>query len=181
MDSAEMRMHCPHAVALGPARLSGYRFAFTTFAQHREGGVADIVRIDPKDPQLDYEARAPGANEPYPLTPVWGVLWDVPVGELDSLDRKEGYVPGKPEAECVYVHTPVQVLLHGKEVNHVYDAFAFTVASKFGHVPPSEHYLDLILRGAAEHGLPQEYLRGVVRVGRWSRLPNEAGETLDWL
>jgi gamma-glutamylcyclotransferase len=182
MCSAELLSHCPHARALGRARLSGYRLAFTAHARFREGGLADIVPIGPRDPRLDYDARGPGASEPYALTPVWGVVWDIPAEELDSLDRKERYLPGQPVEESLYIRVPVKVLLHGAEVNHLIDAFAYSVVDKAGHIPPHERYLDLMLEGASEHGLPPDYIREVTRVAHWKHLhPGEERRGANWI
>jgi gamma-glutamylcyclotransferase (GGCT)/AIG2-like uncharacterized protein YtfP len=64
MDAGEMARRCPGAVALGPARLPGWRFAIGP------GGYGTI-------------APAPGAI-------VHGVLWRIGPDELRALDAFEG-------------------------------------------------------------------------------------------
>ncbi len=85
---------------------------------------------------------------PAPGKTVHGVLYNVPEGAFRNLDRFEG-VPehyrrievgvtqgtGKRIAAQVYIATKVNKGLH-----------------------PAPHYLQIILDGAAEHGLPAEYI-----------------------
>lgn len=170
MSSAELRMHCPRAKYVGPARLSGYRLGFTAYALHRLGGVADIVKFEPGDPRFDYEARGPGEPEACPLSPVWGVLWSIPERELAGLHRKEGYEPDHPAAESFRLPLAIRVLLHGETVNHMVDAFTYEVVRKNKHIPPSEHYLDSMLLGAHEHDLPVDYITQLTGVARFRTL-----------
>jgi hypothetical protein len=170
MYSRELHLHCPKARSLGRARLAAYRLDFTAYALHRQGGEADIVPIDLHDSRLDYEQRGPGEQEPYPLTPVWGVLWQVPEAERDELDRAEGYFPGRPAEESLYRPAAVHVLHHGAEVNHMVEAFTYEVVDKQPHIPPNERYLDLLIAGAREHDLPAEYVMELTRVARFEPL-----------
>jgi hypothetical protein len=77
MNSDTMRDDAPGAVAIGPARLDGYRLVFNVPSRSWGGGGANAV-------------PAPGGR-------LWGVLWDVgdvDVKELDSFrgDERMQYV-----------------------------------------------------------------------------------------
>lgn len=67
MEPIRLRRRCRGAVALGKARLDGYRLAFTRYSTAEKGGVADIV--------------------PEPGATVWGVLWDADEEHLETLDQ----------------------------------------------------------------------------------------------
>lgn len=78
---------------------------------------------------------------------VWGVLWELPFG-ASELDVKEA-------AGDAYRRRLVRVGLDGSEVS----AMAYEVIEKEPEeVPPRREYLDLMLAGAREHGLPQAWL-----------------------
>ena len=82
MDPSTFRRRCPTAKTLGPARLRGYRLAFTRYSRQRRGGSADVVVDD--------------ASE------VWGVLYGVDDACLASMDKVEG-VPAAYRRELVTV------------------------------------------------------------------------------
>ncbi|HEX6458542.1 MAG TPA: gamma-glutamylcyclotransferase family protein [Thermoleophilaceae bacterium] len=78
---------------------------------------------------------------------VWGVLWELPFGAAE-LDRKEA-------AGDAYRRRAVEVLHAGEAVT----AMAYEVIEKEPEeVPPRPEYLDLMLAGAREHGLPEAWL-----------------------
>jgi gamma-glutamylcyclotransferase (GGCT)/AIG2-like uncharacterized protein YtfP len=83
----------------------------------------------------------------HPGESVWGILWDVPDDELPALDRKEG-VP------VAYRRVDVTVEAMGEHVA----AVAHAVVDKEPSQPPSRDYLDLLLAGAREFGLPDDYV-----------------------
>ena len=132
MLDSELRRTCPSAQRLGPARLDGYRLAFTRYSKGRGGGVADIL-------------QAPG-NE------VWGALWRIPNGERDDLDRREG-VNLQPPA---YHRIPIDVITPGGEQ---LGCLAYQVVRPAAeHVPPSAAYLRAMLEGARATGLSATYV-----------------------
>lgn len=84
---------------------------------------------------------------------VWGGLWDVTDDHLASLDRHEGVAAGiyRRERLTVSVGTAnVDAVVYIEE--HVEDG------------PPKPGYLDRILRGAAEFGLPETYRDDLARL-----------------
>ena len=130
MSSEELRGWCPGAEFVAVARLANYRLDFTRYSARRQGGVADVV-------------RARGES-------VWGVLYDVPSGEMAALDRKEGVAAKAYERKRVLVTTAA-----GTRVR----AVTYSVIEKEPGQTPSDYYLELILTGARERSLPEEYVR----------------------
>jgi hypothetical protein len=78
---------------------------------------------------------------------VWGVLWELPFGAAE-LDVKES-------AGKAYRRRPVKVVLDGERV----EAMAYEVIDKQPHeLEPRPEYVDLMVSGAREHGLPDEWV-----------------------
>lgn len=82
MEPRRFRRLCPGGTVVGPARLPGYRLAFSRYSRQRRGGSADVV--------------------PDPESEVWGVLYEVDEGDLAAMDRSEG-VPAAYQREVVMV------------------------------------------------------------------------------
>lgn len=85
----EMDRWCPGARFVEPARLDGYRLAFTRRSIRWRGGVADIV---------------PAAE-----AHVWGAAYEVEQADLVALDAKEG-------AGAAYRRCGVEVAIGGRVV-----------------------------------------------------------------
>ena len=127
MGATSMASACPGHRFLGAAELRDHRLAFTRRSLRTGTGVADVL-------------AAPGAS-------VWGALYSLHAADLSALDEKEG-------AGWAYERRAVRVLAAGREL----DAFAYAViAPEAGHVQPSREYLQALLRGARERGLPDAY------------------------
>jgi gamma-glutamylcyclotransferase len=124
MAGSEMEAWCPRHRYLGPARLDGFRVEFRRRSIRWAGGAADIV---------------PAAGES-----VWGALYEVPEGELDRLDRKEG-------EGFAYRRRAVEVEHRGEPRA----AVAYEVIDKEpDEVEPTPEYLELLRAAARERGLP---------------------------
>ena len=77
---------------------------------------------------------------------VWGALYEVADGELDRLDQKEGEG---------FAYRQVEV-----ELTDGRHAIAYEVIDKEPcQVPCSPEYAELVLAGARERGLPEEWVR----------------------
>ena len=133
LDLRQMRRRCPGSVALGRARLPGYRLAFTRYATKRRGGVADVIAEE-------------GAE-------VWGALYDIDEANLAALDEFEG-------APRAYRRETIAVI---DDEGAEREAFIY-IANRTGTFAPGRDYLALIVRGAREHGLPEEYIRAIEQV-----------------
>jgi hypothetical protein len=128
------RENCPSMRFVGPARIPDRRLAFDRRSMHSGTGVANIT-------------EAPGLT-------VWGALYEIDPDDLVAIDRKEG-------AGWAYVRTDIEVILNdpesGTRVRH--EAVTYVVAKpESDEVPPSQEYLDGLIRGATECGLPDLYL-----------------------
>ena len=125
MASEEMAAWCPRHRFVGPARLDDFRVEFRRRSIRWQGGAADLV-------------EAPGEA-------VWGALYDLPDGELERLDAKEG-------AGHAYRRRAVDVEQDGQ----MRAAVAYEVIDKEpNEVPPTRQYLELLRSGARERGLPE--------------------------
>ena len=87
---------------------------------------------------------------PDPGRSVWGVVYELPLG-LAELDEKEG-------AGFAYRRRNVEVLLDGSALT----AVAYEVMEKeSSDVAPRHDYVELLVTGAREHGLPLAYIAGL--------------------
>jgi gamma-glutamylcyclotransferase len=135
----EMRTCCPSAQFLFTARLDNYKLAFTRRSSHRNCGVADVL-------------SAPGCC-------VWGIVYDIGAPrDIDSLNRKEGYFPGR--ASNAYAPLPVMVRPHGAE--ELLRAETYTVCCKETPNPkPSAQYRALLVEGAKHWRVPVDYIQKI--------------------
>jgi gamma-glutamylcyclotransferase (GGCT)/AIG2-like uncharacterized protein YtfP len=135
MDWGQMKGRCPAVRFVGVAKLPNHRLAFTRKSVNRGCGVADVVR------------DAGGA--------VWGAVFEIPDLEVGTLDKSEGYQPGRDKNS--YWRRECMVFLDGD------DERPLTVATYFAepqHNPPlpNQSYKDLILAGARHWHLPADYI-----------------------
>jgi cation transport regulator ChaC len=110
--------------------LDGHRLCFNLPVGPGERGVANLV-------------AAPGAR-------TCGVLYLLTAEDFERLDRSEGVHVG------LYGRVPVAVMIDGRE-----RVSAITYLSTFASEgrKPSARYIGLLLEGARENGLPEEYIR----------------------
>jgi gamma-glutamylcyclotransferase len=132
--ASEMEAWCPEARFVGVARLPGHRLALLRRSIRWGGGAVDIL-------------QAAGEE-------VWGVLYELPDSALDGLDAKEG-------EGWAYRRTEVEVEHDGRRV--AAEAYK-VIETESEEVPATPEYRALLLRGARERGLPEEY---VARLLRW--------------
>ncbi|HEX3909796.1 MAG TPA: gamma-glutamylcyclotransferase family protein [Solirubrobacteraceae bacterium] len=133
MSASAIELACPGHRYLGRAQLPDHRLALTRRSRRTGTGVADVL-------------AAPGAH-------VWGALYELDDADLAALDRKEGN-GWAYERRAVRVRTDAAA--------GPLDAFAYAVIAPDGaHVQPSDEYLDALLTGARERGLPGEYVEAL--------------------
>lgn len=84
---------------------------------------------------------------------VWGALYDVDEASIPALDEFEG-------APRAYRRETLRVIDDSGEER---EAIVY-IANRTGVFEPSAAYLELIVRGAREHGLPEEYIRSIESV-----------------
>lgn len=116
-------------LAVRPGWLADYRLCFNIPVGPGERGVANL------------EALA-GAR-------TWGVLYLLPPDQFERLDRSEGVHVG------LYRRVPVEIAdAAGQRVGAVTYQSSMTVPGR----KPSARYMGLLLEGARQHGLPDEYV-----------------------
>ncbi len=138
MGTLAMQLACPGHGFLGAAELREHRLAFTRRSLRTGTGVADIL-------------AAPGQS-------VWGALYELDDAHLAAIDDKEGN-------GWAYERRPVRVILAAAGAAGAagqageLEAFAYAVITPDGeHVSPSREYLQALLDGARERGLPDDYV-----------------------
>lgn len=131
---ARMHGHRPPAMKVGrPAVLDNYRLGFPIYADYWGGGIADIV----------YD---PGKY-------VMGALFDVTEAELSVLDLKVGRkldATGKEVGIYGRIEAKVAPLGKGEPVKAV--TYQGISVERY-HIPPTQHYMDLVIQGAFSFGL----------------------------
>ncbi len=128
MERVQLKRICPKARFVAAAVLPDHELVFSGTSRMWGGGVADI-------------RDGPGKK-------VEGVVWEISEAERKALDEYEGY----PE---LYVTNEVQVrTTSGK----LLAAFAYVMARPGREMPPSKPYKRLLISGAEEHGLSENYI-----------------------
>jgi 5'(3')-deoxyribonucleotidase/gamma-glutamylcyclotransferase (GGCT)/AIG2-like uncharacterized protein YtfP len=120
-------------------RLPEHRIVFNKRAQSGEGACASIVRD--------------------PSSTVWGVAYLCDERAIDALDRYEGVTGGHYRRETVEVITDdgrrLEALTYVAGEDHLCDERL-----------PTDDYLRLLLDGASQHHLPEDYTRRIGALGR---------------
>lgn len=127
LDPRQMHQQCPGATVAGPARLAGYRLAFSRYSRDWRGGVADIV----SDPSAE----------------VWGLLYTLTPEDLETLDRYAD-CPRTYHRRFVEVDTPAGA----KQ-----EVWTYLVPEKLSFVPPAARYRQLLVLAAGQWGFPEPY------------------------
>ncbi|MBI3781814.1 MAG: gamma-glutamylcyclotransferase [Deltaproteobacteria bacterium] len=112
-----------------PAFVDGHRLCFNIPVGPGERGVANL--------------------EAHPPARTWGVVYQLTVADFDRLDHTEGVGVG------LYRRLPIEVVDSGGEriAALTYQSTRITEGRK-----PSPRYIGLLLDGAREHSLPEEYI-----------------------
>ena len=128
MERFWFKKRCPRAKFVSAAKLRDHDLTFDRSSTVWGGGTADL--------------------KPTPGAVVEGVLWEIGEQDLKDLDQYEG-VPKE------YIRKTVPV--EGKD-GKTLQAAVYVVAQPGGYRPPSKKYIRLLIQGAEEHGLSDEYV-----------------------
>ena len=151
--------HKPPALKAGkPSVLDNYRLCFPIFSEYWGGGIADIV----------YD---PGKY-------VMGALFDLTAADMDVLDakvqRKHDAASGKELGTYKRMEVKVSPLGKGEPVQAV--TYQGLNVERY-HIPPTQHYMDLVIQGAYSFGLSMmwvSYLQSFsTQAGRKPRPPGQ--------
>jgi hypothetical protein len=121
-----------------PAVVDNYRLCFPIFSEYWGGGIADIV----------YD---PGKY-------VAGVLFDLSEADLSILDQKVGRKldpSGKEIGIYKRIETEAAPLGKGQAVKAV--TYQGVNVERY-HIPPTQHYMDLVIQGAYSFGLSMMWI-----------------------
>lgn len=139
MDGEEIGSRCPRYRLLGVAFLADHRLGFPLHSPAWGCGVAGLE-------------HAHGQK-------VWGVLYELDDGDLAPLDEAQGR-RGPGDQHNLSDREPVTVeLVHPADgsVPRRMRASAY-FARSLNPSSPSRRYLDVLIRGARQRGLPEEYV-----------------------
>jgi gamma-glutamylcyclotransferase (GGCT)/AIG2-like uncharacterized protein YtfP len=136
MDPTNMHRRVPGARVVGPAKLSGFRLAFSVYSTTWGGGAANL--------EVDEESH------------VWGVLWEVPDAQVHGLDAFQGH-PTFYRREDMVVDGP-----EGPSMAWTYRV----AHQEGSYVRPTDEYLQRMYSAIRVHGLPPEALDMVDRAAR---------------
>ena len=134
MWRAQMQQRCPDHEVIGTAVLPGFALCFPRYSQIRNCGVAGI-------------AEKAGAQ-------VWGVVYRLHDEDLAALDRREGFDPAKPVHVNRYNRHTVTVLKDGTPL----ECLTYFAREEPGRHVPSAEYLQALIAGAEENGMPADYV-----------------------
>jgi gamma-glutamylcyclotransferase (GGCT)/AIG2-like uncharacterized protein YtfP len=120
---------CPSARTVMHATLPNYAIRFRRYSTNMKGGISTII-------------ETPGGL-------VHGVLYAIKRAEIDAMDALENVNEGLYRRETFRV-------LGADQAWHLADLYR--VERPGGPFPPSPVYLGLMIEGAVEHGLPEDYI-----------------------
>jgi len=118
-------------------------------AQFVSIGKVDNFKLD-----FDYESeRWKGAAATIKECPgkcVWGVVWRMNVSDRDNIDDQEGVHKGTYKPIEIQVCTP-----GGEELS----CRSYQLLKTSQDKQPSPQYLDVVIQGALQNSLPEEYIK----------------------
>jgi hypothetical protein len=132
--------HKPLPLKTGkPAVLDNYRMSFPIFSEYYGGGIGDIV----------YD---PGKY-------VMGAVFDLSEADLAILDQKVNRrVDAAGRDLGVYRRIEVEVAPLGKKGKPIKAITYQGVSGERYHIPPTQHYMDLVIQGAYGFGLSMMWI-----------------------
>ncbi len=129
MCTRYLRDYCPSAEPVMPAALANFHIEFRRFSTNLGGGISTI--------------------QPAPGEIVHGVLFTIPTAEIEALDVLENVPDG------LYTRETFMVLDAAGEWR---PAELYRIVTPEGPFVPAAQYIDWMLEGAREHGLPNDYV-----------------------
>jgi len=132
MNMAQMKKRCLSPKVLGVARLPGYKLGFYGYSGIWDGAQETVI--------------------PDPKSEVWGVLYQLKFFDCEQLDV---YEDARFDGTGPYFHYPVDVIDRQQKT---IDAIIYKKNILAEAQLPSAEYLDFIVQGAKEQGVPEEYI-----------------------
>lgn len=129
LDSETLRKHASSAKFVARATLPDHEVQFNFLSKTYSGGVTGV--------------------EPAPGKKALGIIYDVTSEEMEKLDIVEGVPTG------IYYRETVTVV---DEDGNEHRAETYRTTDPKGPFTPTRRYLDLMIKGAREHGLDPDYI-----------------------
>lgn len=143
-----------------------YYFAYgsnmlTTRLFRRCRGASFVARADAYDHEIEFSKRSKDDSGKATLRHATGartsgVLFKIPITELDQLDQCEGVNNGYKRCDAF----PVRLLDDGEIVK----ATTYLAESRDSSLKPYHWYIRLVVAGASEHRIGDDYIRELRRV-----------------
>ncbi|MBS7630852.1 gamma-glutamylcyclotransferase [Candidatus Bathyarchaeota archaeon] len=130
-----MKKYCPNARIVGKAILPNWEVQFNFLSRTYNGGATGI------EPAIGKIVR--------------GVVYDVPDEEMIVLDKVEGTHEG-----IYFRQTVIVVDEQGRPVK----AATYRTTNPRGPYKPTKKYLSLMIKGAKEHRLDEEYIKELEKI-----------------
>ena len=130
LDIENLKKYSPNVKYLKRAILFDFEVQFNFLSKTYDGGVTGV--------------------EPAAGKKALGVLYEVPLNEIEKLDIVEGVPAG-----IYYRQTVTVVTEDGKE----HQAETYRTTDPKGSYTPTRRYLGLMINGAREHGLDPDYTK----------------------
>lgn len=129
MNHEQMKERCKDSKFLGSAKLEGYKFVYDGYSSGRDGAVGNIIPSE-----SDF---------------VLGGLFEISENDLKSLNGYEGY------PDHYQRNDEFEVIFSGKKIKNVIAYF------RKGELEgsPSKEYQDVVVKGARDCSLPQDYIQ----------------------
>ncbi len=147
LDMAQMRDRCrDYAAKPAPAiqaKATGWRLHFPRFAKSRKGGVASIEPAD--------------AGQV-----VWGVVYELTPKDWERLSKHEGIQPGRDLSLNAYRWEQLTVTAVGSENSAREMRVGTFIANAVQERLPAPDYLEVIIGGARQHRLPDDYISRLI-------------------
>jgi len=132
LNLEKMNEKCTKPRVIGLARLPGHKIGFYEHSVIWDGAVETVV--------------------PDAQSEVWGVVYQL---EYYAWDQLDGCEDARLDGTGEYFHYPVDVI--DKE-NKIIDVSMYKKARLGEATLPSTEYLNIIIEGAKEQGLPESYI-----------------------
>jgi len=129
LSKKQMEQRCPDSKVYQVALLKNFQLEFPRFSQKIKCGVASILPANGSD--------------------VWGVIYNISGPDLISINKYEGVA-----FKCYYPEIVQLELNNGSNVS----ALTYIAFRESDFVPPSDEYTKLIVEGAKDFKLPEEYI-----------------------
>ena len=138
MNKKQIHARCAHPKTVAVARLPHHQIGFFGYSRTWDGAVETVI--------------------PVPGQEVWGVIYDLRFSDRDRLDV---WQDARLDGTGAYFHYPSRV---ADMEGNTHTVLFYKKDRLDSPQRPSLEYLDFIIQGAMEQGLPASYIEGLRRI-----------------